>query len=211
MPPGRPPHCTALRAQQSISSRTSLCGAWFGVFYLDSWPVWHRIHNSEGLIPFHLDYIAPAVISSRPALSWPTCGQKGFSPHVPSTWAFSAATCTPQVHSQRTRKFRWEFRMAAQASPHSARWSTSSRTPGWELPSPKLSHPAKQFWRSGWRACELSSPDPVGGTSDASKTQSGLNVNHFRPRCMKARPDTLISPYYSRRCLALSFAKTPAD
>src|SRR6266478_8355807 len=53
--------------------------------------------------------------------------------------------------------------MAAQASPHSARWSTSSRTPGWELPSPKLSRPAKQFWRSGWRACELSSPGPVAG------------------------------------------------
>ncbi len=102
--------------------------------------------------------------------------------------------------------------MAAQASPHSARWSTSSRTPGWELPSPKLSHSAKQFWRSGWRACELSSPGPVGGTSDASKTQSGLNVNHFRPRCMKARPDTLISPYYSnRRCLAHSSRLNPHE
>jgi len=30
----------------------------------------------------------------------------------------------------------------------------------------------------------------VSATSDASKTQSGLNVNHFRQRCMKARPHT---------------------
>src|SRR6266481_2180583 len=26
-----------------------------------------------------------------------------------------------------------------------------------------------------------------------------LNVNHFRQRCMKARPNTSISPYYSNR------------
>jgi len=38
-----------------------------------------------------------------------------------------------------------------------------------------------------------------------------LNVNHLRQRCMKARPDTPISPYYSNRQIAfLLFARSGA-
>ena len=51
----------------------------------------------------------------------------------------------------------------------------------------------------------------VSATSDASKTQSGLNANHFRRRCMKERPDTPIPPYYSNRQIGFDlFARSGA-
>ncbi|SRR6266480_647681 len=38
-----------------------------------------------------------------------------------------------------------------------------------------------------------------------------LNLNHFRQRCMKARPDTPIPPYYSNRQIAFAlFARSGA-
>ena len=63
-------------------------------------------------------------------------------------------------------------------------WHSAMRRPAQPLSINLLISPFKSTNLSG----------QVSGTSGASKTQSGLNVNHFRQRCMKARPDTNYFP-----------------